>query len=81
MPPSDETTVFPCTPFLKGCLYPNPAPPGIYVLDFVDNQGARRVLEDPGLTIYDLGSAVSMTCEKRKAIPVSGVANSWGFIC
>jgi hypothetical protein len=37
-----------------GHLYPNPATPDLFILDFLDNNGTH-VLSDTGLTIYDIG--------------------------
>lgn len=37
-----------------GRLYPNPATPDLFILDFLYNNGTR-VLSDTGRTIYDVG--------------------------
>jgi hypothetical protein len=55
--------VFPCTQYLKGRLYPSPGTPCTFILDFINNHGAR-VLDDTGLTIYGVGWGLGA----RKAI-------------
>jgi hypothetical protein len=43
--------MFPCSPTLNGCLYPNPGNRWSYILDFLDNHGTR--VYHTGLNIYN----------------------------
>jgi hypothetical protein len=68
------TTLFPCTPSVKGRLYPNPCVHGFFILDFLDHdQGARVV--DTGLTIYDRGQLGRM---KRRPLGRFGLHGEQG---
>jgi hypothetical protein len=62
------TTVFQSGETLHGRVYPYPASPGLFFLDFIVIYGAR-VLDDPGVTVYDLGT---MEQRKRKEVKWSG---------
>jgi len=68
IPEKEATVLFRCSPLVSGRLYPNPATPDLYILDFVDNCGTR-MLEPTGFIPYDAGD---FGFEDRTRIPRAG---------
>ena len=60
--------MFDCTPYLRGRLYPDPATPDLFVLDFIDHNDIR-VLDATGLILYDVGDFGD---EPRTELPTQG---------
>jgi hypothetical protein len=60
--------VFDCTPYLRGRLYPDPATPDLFVLDFIDYNGIR-IIDATGLILYDVGYFGDEPCAK---LPTQG---------
>ena len=59
--------MFNCTPHITGRLYPCPATPDLFVLDFIDYNGIR--IHATKLIIYDIGD---FGYETRSVIPTQG---------
>jgi len=59
--------MFNCTPHITGRLYPCPATPDLFVLDFIDYNGIR--IDATKLIIYDIGD---FGYETRSVIPIQG---------
>jgi hypothetical protein len=66
--------VFLCSESLQGHIYPNPGSPGVFILNFIDDHGTC-ILDDPGLTIYDMGDMGDIAWEENKRVKVE-----WGAI-
>ncbi|KAF8511379.1 hypothetical protein JB92DRAFT_2934845 [Gautieria morchelliformis] len=66
-PEKHLSTVFDCTPYLRGRLYPSPGYLGLFILDFIDHNDIRVLVT--GLTVYDVGMIGE---EPRMEIPTLG---------
>lgn len=55
MPDKHSLTIFDCTQHIAGRLYPSPASPDLFILDFVDHNGKR--VDVTKLIIYDTGDS------------------------
>jgi len=53
VPDKNLTTEFQCTSQLTGLLYPSPASPDLYMLQFIDRSGKR--VDSTNLDVYDVG--------------------------